>query len=94
MFARWGRKADVVLRRGTEAVHEAVRATVVHARRIAGTVGGAATRVTRETQDLAWGYQDVATDLLRPSSQQATKRNEVEHPDEGRPTLRVVGSDD
>jgi hypothetical protein len=94
MFARLGRKADSVLRRGTYAVHEAAHATVVHARRMVGAVAGAATRVKRETRDLVWDYQDVAADLRRPVSAE-DRPEKVEDPSaDGRPNLRVVGRDD
>lgn len=92
MFAELGRKADAALKRGTDAIGEAVHATVVHVRRIAGAVSTAAVRVKRETQDLAWDYQDVAADLRRPGDV-ATPPHRVEPPEEGPPRLRVVGSD-
>ena len=94
MFAELGRRVDAALRRGTDAVGEGIHATVLHARRIVGAVAGAATRVTRETRDLAWDYQDVASDLRRPREEEP-RRDEVESPpQEGRPRLRVVGSDE
>ena len=94
MFAELGRRADAALRRGTDAVGEAVHVTVLHARRIVGAVAGAAFRVKRETRDLAWDYQDVASDLSRPRDDEP-RRDEVETPPpEGRPRLRVVGSDE
>jgi hypothetical protein len=82
------------LTRGSDAVHEAVHATVLHVRRIAGAVSVAVARVRRETQDLAWDYKDVAADLRR-SDGGAPRREEAPTPrEEGRPVLRVVGSDD
>jgi hypothetical protein len=93
MLAELGRSADAALKRGTDAVGEAVHATVVHVRRIVGAVSTAAARVKRETQDLAWDYQDVAADL-RKNGDVATRPDRVERPEEGRPRLRVVGSDD
>lgn len=94
MLGELGRKADAALRRGTDAVGEAAHATVVHLRRIAGAVTVAATRVTRETKDLAWDYQDVAADLRRPEGK-TPRDDEVETPEEpSRPVLRVVGSDE
>jgi hypothetical protein len=94
MLAELGRRADAALTRGSDAVHEAVHATVLHVRRIAGAVSVAVTRVRRETQDLAWDYKDVAADMRRPADG-APRRSEVQTPrDEGRPVLRVVGSDD
>ena len=45
MLAELGRRADAALRRGTDAVGEAVHATVLHARRIVGAVSVAAFRV-------------------------------------------------
>ena len=67
MLAELGRRADAALTRGTDAAHEAAHATVFYLRRIVGAVSGAVTRVTHETRDLAWNYQDVAADLRRPS---------------------------
>ncbi len=93
MFAELGRKADAACKRGTDAIGEAVHATVVHVRRIVGAVSTAAIRAKRETQDLAWDYQDVVEDLRRPGDV-ATPPHRVERPEEGRPRLRVVGSDD
>ena len=93
MFAELVRRADAAVKRGTDAVGEAVHATAVHARRILGAVATAATRVKQETQDLAWDYQDVAADLRR-SGGEAAPPAPPERPEEGRPRLRVVGSDD
>jgi len=94
MFAELGRRADAAVRRGTDALHEAVHATVLHVHRIVGAVSGAVVRVKRETQDLAWDYQDVAADLRRPRGE-ATPIDRVENPPvDGRARLRVVGSDD
>jgi hypothetical protein len=94
MLGELGRRADAALTRGADAVHEGVHATVLHARRIAGAVTVAVTRVRRETQDLAWDYKDVAAGLRRPEDG-APGRDEVDaSPDEGRPALRVVGSDE
>lgn len=93
MLAELGRRADATLRRATDAVGEAVYATALHARRIVGAVSVAADRVKRETQDLVWDYQDVATDLRRTGVRRA-KQVEVESATaEERPRLRVVGSD-
>jgi hypothetical protein len=93
MFAELGRKADAALTRGTDALHEAAHATVLHARRIVGAVAGAAIRVRRETQDLAWDYQDVAGDL-RQKREPAPEQVQVQTPEDGKPRLRVVGSDE
>lgn len=94
MLAELGRRADATLTRGTDAAHEAAHATVVHLRRIAGAVSVALTRVTKETRDLAWNYQDVAADLRRPSDA-GTQAQQHELPHENaRPTLRVVGSEE
>jgi hypothetical protein len=94
MLAELGRRADAALTRGSDAVQEAVHATVLHVRRIAGAVSVAVTRVRRETQDLAWDYKDVAADLRRPADG-APRRDAAETPrEEGRPVLRVVGSDE
>ena len=94
MFAELGLRADAAVRRGTDAAGEAVHATVLHARRIAGAVAVAASRVKRETEDLVWDYQDVASDLRRPGDDK-TKPVDVEGPERhGPPRLRVVGSDD
>jgi|EndMetStandDraft_7_1072992.scaffolds.fasta_scaffold902087_2 hypothetical protein len=94
MFAELGRRADAALRRGTDAVHEAVHATVLHARRIVGTVAVAASRVKHETEDLVWDYQDVATELRRPDDDKP-KHAEVQSSERPTPPrLRVVGSDD
>lgn len=94
MLAELGRRADVAMRRGADAVGEAVHATAIHARRIVGAVAVAATRVKRETQDLVWDYQDVAADLRRPGDEPG-RRDQVEPRQEpDRPVLRVVGSDD
>jgi hypothetical protein len=81
--------------RGTDAAQEAVHATVVHVRRIAGSVSVALARVTRETQDLVWDYQDVAADLRRPSIDGATQPVPRElRAKNGPPALRVVGPND
>ena len=94
MLAELGRRADAALARGADAAHEAVHATVVHVRRIAGAVSEALTRVTKETRDLAWNYQDVAADLRRPSDA-GTRAEQRDLPQENaRPRLRVVGSDE
>ena len=94
MLAKLGRRAGVALTRGSDAVHEAVHATVLHVRRIAGAVSVAAARVRHETQDLAWDYKDVAAGLRKPDDA-APRPDEVENPrDEGRPVLRVVGRDE
>lgn len=88
MLVRVGRRGESALRRGTDAPHEAVHATVVHLRRIVGAVSVALTQVTREAQDLVWDYQDVASDLRRSGG---------EEPDEapsGPPVLRVVDSEE
>jgi hypothetical protein len=87
MLTELGRKGDAFLTRGLDAATEAAHATVVHARRVVGAVSVALTRVRREAQDLAWDYQDVASDMgRRTDDPKPTAR-----PDE-RPTLRVVGS--
>ena len=94
MLAELGRRADAALTRGTDAVHEAAHATVVHLRRITGAVSVALTRVTKETRDLACNYQDVAADLRRPGDAR-TRAQQRELPQENaRPTLRVVGSEE
>ncbi|HKV22541.1 MAG TPA: hypothetical protein VJR50_26190 [Mycobacterium sp.] len=94
MLAELGRRADAALRRGTDAIGEAVHVTVLHARRIAGAVSVAAFRVKREAEDLVWDYQDVAADLRRPG-EPTTTTAELEAPESpGPPRLRVVGSDD
>jgi hypothetical protein len=94
MLADLGRRADAAVRRGTDAAGEAVYATVLHARRIVGAVSVAANRVKRETKDLVWDYQDVATDLRRPGDGRATQVEADSATTEERPRLRVVGSDD
>ena len=94
MLAELGRRADAALTRGTDAAHEAAHATAVHLRRIVGAVSVAVTRVTKETRDLAWNYQDVAADLRRPSDT-GTRAHQRELSQENvRPALRVVGSDE
>ncbi|WP_123024244.1 hypothetical protein [Mycolicibacterium stellerae] len=94
MLAELGRRADAALTRGTDAAHEAAHATVLHLRRIVGAVSVALTRVTKETRDLAWNYQDVAADLRRPSEER-TQAGRDEPPQENvRPSLRVVGSEE
>ena len=93
MLGDLGRRADAALRRGTDAVAEAVHATVLHARRIVGAVSEAAVRVKRETEDLVWDYQDVAGELRR-SDHSEPQHAEIEGPHDKRPRLRVVGSDD
>jgi hypothetical protein len=94
MFAELGRRADAALRRGTDAVGEALHVTVLHARRVAGAVSVAAFRVKREAEDLVWDYQDVAADLRRPgeitTGQAAVESTQADGP----PRLRVVGSDE
>jgi hypothetical protein len=49
----------------TDVAYEAVHATVLHTRRIAGAVSSAVTRVTKEVKDLVWDYQDMAGELRR-----------------------------
>ena len=94
MLGELGRRADAALTRGTDAAHEAGHATVVHLRRIVGAVSVALTRVTKETRDLAWNYQDVAADLRRPSDA-GTQVHQDEVPQENaRPVLRVVNSEE
>ena len=68
MLAELGQATDAALERGSDVAHEAVHATVVHVRRIAGVVSSAAVRVAREVEDLAWDYRDVAGDLRRSAS--------------------------
>jgi hypothetical protein len=94
MLAELGRRADAALMRGTDAAREVVHATVVHLRRIAGSVSVALTRVTRETQDLVWDYQDVAADLRRPNIDGAAQPAPRELPPNDKPALRVVGPND
>lgn len=95
MLAELRRRADAAMTRGSDAVHEAAHVTVLHVRRIAGAVSVAAARVRRETQDLAWDYKDVAADLRRPDDAAPPRPQEAPTTrDEGRPVLRVVGSDD
>jgi hypothetical protein len=95
MLAELGRRGQAALTRGTDAGHEAVGATVLHLRRIAGAVSGALVRVTREAQDLAWDYQDVAADLRRPRAGGATLSDPGELAQEpSRPVLRVVRPDE
>ena len=67
MLAELAQRADVALARGTDVAYEAVYATVLHLRRIVGTVSVALVRVKRETEDLVWDYQDVAGDLRSPA---------------------------
>jgi len=78
MLGDIGRTADVALARGTDTAHEAVHATVVHLRRIVGAISGAAARVAREAQNLAWDYRDVASDLRRPADNNTVHLNIVE----------------
>ena len=94
MLAALGRRVDTALRRGTDAAAEAAYATVLHARRVVGAVSVAANRVKRETKDLVWDYQDVATDLRRPSDGRVKQVEADSVTKEERPRLRVVGSDD
>jgi hypothetical protein len=94
MLAELGRRVDAALMRGTDAAHEAVHATVLYLRRIVGAVSGAATRVTHETRDLAWNYQDVATDLRRPNAVRTQTPQDQLPRQNVRPALRVVGSDE
>jgi hypothetical protein len=93
MLAELGRMADAALTKGTHAAHEAAHVTVHYLRRIVGAVSGAATRVTNETRDLAWNYQDVAAELRRPNARPQARQDELPRPDV-RPALRVVGSDE
>jgi hypothetical protein len=65
MLAELGQATDAALEQGSDIAHEAVHATVVHVRRIAGVVSAAAVRVAREIEDLAWDYRHVADDLRR-----------------------------
>jgi hypothetical protein len=94
MFAELGRRADAALAAGAGAAHEAVHATVLYLRRIVGAAAGAVTRVTHETQDLAWNYHDVAADLRRPDGETKQPRQGELSQETGRPVLRVVSSDD
>jgi hypothetical protein len=94
MLAELRRKADAALTRGTDAAHEGAHATVLYLRRIVGAVSGAATRVTHETRDLAWNYQDVAAALRRPNAVKPLAHEDEIPRTNVRPALRVVGSDD
>ena len=85
MLAQLGRRADVAITRGIDAAQEGVHATAVHLRRIVGAVSVAVARVTREARDLAWDYQDVASDLRRPGVDEQRPVQPV-----GRPALRVL----
>jgi hypothetical protein len=92
MLAALGRRADAALTHGADAAREAADATFVHLRRIVGAVSVALIRVTKETRDLAWHYQDVAADLRRRGDA-TTQVRRHELPEENvRPVLRVVGS--
>ena len=94
MLAALWRTADAALTRGTDAAHDAAHVTVLYLQRIAGAVSGAVTRVTNETHDLAWNYQDVAADLRRPNAVR-TQTPQGQLPRQNvRPPLRVVGSDE
>jgi hypothetical protein len=90
MLADLGRGADAAITKGADAAREAVHATVLHLRRIAGALSEVVGRVTRETQDLVWDYRDVASDLRRP--ERDTEANTPADCPE-RPALRVVNSD-
>jgi hypothetical protein len=94
MLAELGHRVDAALTRGTDAAHEATHATVHYLRRIVGAVSGAATRVTHETRDLAWNYQDVATDLRRPKAVRTQAPQDQLSRQNVRPALRVVESDE
>lgn len=94
MLAEWGRRADAVFTRGTDAAHEAVHATTLYVRRIVATVTTAATRVARESGDLVWNYQDVAADLRRRGDAKQRPPQGGPAPEDGPPKLRVVGSED
>lgn len=52
MLTQLGRKADLAVARGTDAVHGAAHATVRHLRRIAGAVSTALGDVAREATHL------------------------------------------
>lgn len=78
MLAKWGRKADAALARGTDTAHEAAHTTVLHVQRIAAALTSAVTRVGREAQDLAWDYRDVARDLRRRRDKTPDRSNVVE----------------
>ncbi len=88
MLADLGRKADAALTRGTDVAGEAVHVTALHLRRIVGAVSVALARVTREAQDLAWDYQDVAADLRRRPADLGTG---PQAPQAARPVLRLLG---
>ena len=88
MLTRLGRRGDAALTRGIDAALEVRYATVVHLRRIVGAVSVALARVTRETQDLVWDYQDVAADLRRRGDSDATQSDQGS--EVRRPVLRVV----
>ena len=91
MLADLGRGADAAITKGADAAREAVHATVLHLRRIAGALSEAVGRVTRETHDLVWDYRDVASDLRRPEPDTGEAITTAEGPE--RPVLRVVNSD-
>jgi len=94
MFAQWGRKGDVALSRGNQAAHEAVHATALYVRRIVGAVTIAANRVAKESGDLVWNYQDVATGLRQRGKDASRPPRDTPARQDGPPSLRVVGSDD
>ena len=94
MLAELGRRADAALTRGTDAAHDAAHVTGLYLRRIVGAVSGAVSRVTHETQDLAWNYQDVAADLRRPAGEAKQPHHGELAREWGRPVLRVVSSDE
>jgi hypothetical protein len=91
MLADLGRGADAAITKGADAAREAVHATVLHLRRIAGALSEAVGRVSRETQDLVWDYRDVASDLRRPERDPEGASTPADRPE--RPVLRVVNSD-
>ncbi len=94
MLAEWGRRADAAVTRATDAAHEAVAATTLYVRRIAGAVTTAASRVAKESGDLVWNYKDAAADLRRPGGGEKQPLSDNRPAQDGPPRLRVVGSDE
>jgi hypothetical protein len=51
------------LDRATDVAVDAVNATAVHLRRVAGLICNAVGRTARELADMVWDYQDLAGDV-------------------------------
>ena len=90
MLGELGRRGDAALARGADAAQEAAHATTLYLRRIVGAVSTALARVTQESRDLVWNYQDVAAELRRRGGDHVPTRPRELPERSGRPALRVL----